>query len=154
MNTCPFCASSLAINATTCPSCGAVVGGLQLAVGTRLERDQYVIERVLGQGGFGITYQAKDTKLGRQVAIKELFPEGSSRQGLNLVPPPSLGANGFTETRNRFLDEGRTLARFNHPGVVRVFDTFEQHGTAHLVMEALRKQSQIEEIIKRLSDFI
>ncbi len=89
---------------------------------------KYKLEKVLGQGGFGITYQAFDESLNRLVAIKELFPEGSTRNGNTLIPASSLGANGFMETKKRFLEEAQTLAQFNHPGIVKVFEVFKAHG--------------------------
>jgi serine/threonine protein kinase len=136
MTTCPFCASSITEHAITCPSCGATLAGLQLELGSML-LGKYKLEQVLGQGGFGITYQAFDESLNRRVAIKELFPEGSTRNGNTLIPASSLGANGFHDTKKRFLEEAQTLAQFNHPGIVKVFEVFEAHGTAYIVMEAL-----------------
>jgi serine/threonine protein kinase len=136
MTTCPFCASSTPEHAITCPSCGATLAGLQLELGFVLF-GKYRLERILGQGGFGITYQAFDESLNRRVAIKELFPEGSTRNGNTLIAASSLGANGFAQTKQRFLEEAQTLAQFNHPGIVKVFEVFEAHGTAYIVMEAL-----------------
>jgi serine/threonine protein kinase len=135
MTTCPFCASSVQTNSLTCSDCGATLAGLQLAIGKMLGK--YKLEQVLGQGGFGITYQAHDQSLNRQVAIKELFPEGCTRQGKTLIPASSLGATGFAETKERFLEEARTLAQFNHSGIVKVFEVFEANNTAYIVMEAL-----------------
>jgi serine/threonine protein kinase len=136
MTTCPFCASSIPDHTITCPSCGATLAGLQLELGFMLF-GKYRLEKILGQGGFGITYQAFDESLNRSVAVKELFPEGSTRNGNMLIPASSLGANGFAQTKQRFLEEAQTLAQFNHPGIVKVFEVFEAHGTAYIVMEAL-----------------
>jgi serine/threonine protein kinase len=136
MTTCPFCASSITDHTITCPSCGATLAGLQLELGFVLF-GKYKLEKILGQGGFGITYQAFDESLNRSVAVKELFPEGSTRNGNTLIPASSLGANGFAQTKQRFLEEAQTLAQFNHPGIVKVFEVFEAHGTAYIVMEAL-----------------
>jgi serine/threonine protein kinase len=137
MEVCPFCNHATSSDTQTCTNCGAYIAPSELPSKTALRSGQYVLERVLGQGGFGITYFGHDTVLQRAVAIKELFPDGSTRHGKQLVPAASLGAYGFHELKTRFLEEAQTLARFNHPGVVRVFDTFEERGTAFLVMEAL-----------------
>ncbi len=140
MLTCPFCASSIQNNSLNCPNCGATLAGLQLELG-KLLLGKYKLETVLGQGGFGITYQAQDQTLNRTVAIKELFPDGCTRNGNTLVPASSLGAIGFAETKQRFLEEARTLAQFNHGGIVKVFEVFEAHNTAYIVMEALNGET-------------
>ncbi len=122
-----------------------------LPVGTRLKGGRYTLGKVLGQGGFGITYLGADTQENRPVAIKELFPEGSSRRAnsRNVVPPTSLLGAGFAETMEKFEDEARVLSRFNHPGIVRVFDIFEENGTAYLVMEFLKGQTLGKRIEKQ-----
>jgi serine/threonine protein kinase len=107
-----------------------------LAADTLLAGGRYRLGRVLGQGGFGITYQGSDTLLGRKVAIKELFPDGALRQGRQIFPPAMLGVAGFAQAKARFLDEARLLAQFNHPSIVRVWDLFEEQ-SAYIVMEFL-----------------
>ena len=107
---------------------------------TLLAGGKYRIERVLGQGGFGITYLAEDLVLGRRVAIKEFFLAGSGRSDQMVQPHPSQ-ADQFRARKDRFLEEARTLARFRHPGIVAVFEVFEAHGTAYMVMEYLEGQS-------------
>lgn len=126
-------------------------GEQHLPVGTRLKGGRYTLGKVLGQGGFGITYLGADTQENRPVAIKELFPEGSSRRAnsRNVVPPTSLLGAGFAETMEKFEDEARVMARFNHPGIVRVFDIFEENGTAYLVMEFLKGQTLGKRIEKQ-----
>ncbi len=141
MSYCPYCASSLNPDAALCPSCGADVRIQTWALPADIILAKYHLERVLGQGGFGITYLATDTQLNRAVAIKELFPQGSSRQGSTVLPTPSLGVQGFLETKARFLAEAQALAQFSHSGIVRVFDVFEQNATAYLVMEALQGET-------------
>lgn len=107
-----------------------------LPPGTSLQR--YEILSVLGQGGFGITYRARDTQLNRDVAIKEYLPSALAvRDGATLVLPRSTQMAGeFALGRQRFLDEGRTLASLQRaPSIVRVFDFIEANGTAYIVME-------------------
>jgi len=107
-----------------------------LPPGTSLQR--YEILSVLGQGGFGITYRARDTQLNRDVAIKEYLPSALAvRDGATLVLPRSTQMAGeFALGRQRFVDEGRTLATLQRaPSIVRVFDFIEANGTAYIVME-------------------
>jgi len=126
----------------TCPHCGYGEGAspeslLHLPPGTVLQ-NKYLLGRVLGQGGFGITYLAWDTTLNIKLAIKEYLPQQlatrSAGQNTVTVYKSSL-APEFRYGLNKFLEEARTLARFNeHPNIVTVRDYFEANNTAYLVM--------------------
>ncbi len=99
--------------------------------------DEFTITKVLGAGGFGITYQAIDRTLQRNVAIKEYFPTQFAERRADYVIVPRSGdenAETFHWGLNRFLTEARTLARLDHPNVVKVSRYFERNGTAYLVM--------------------
>jgi serine/threonine protein kinase len=104
-----------------------------LPAGTRLE--EFVIESVLGSGGFGITYLAKDTALGRQVVIKENLPVQfcfRDTHSLTVSPRHSHGedAENFLWSLDNFWKEGAMLASLDHPGIVRVHRSFQclRHG--------------------------
>ena len=107
-----------------------------LPVGSSLTGD-YRITGVLGQGGFGITYQADDLRLGAPVAIKEYFPsELALRERGSTVVARSVREQGVLEWgRNKFLEEARTLARFRHASIVRVARLFEANNTAYMVLD-------------------
>ena len=112
---------------------------------------RFTVVSVLGQGGFGITYRARDTQLGREVAIKEYLPTAIAiRQGGETVLPRSTKvAEDFIWGRDRFVAEGQTLASLHHaPGIVRVFDFLEINGTAYIVMELLHGET-LEDRIKK-----
>jgi serine/threonine protein kinase len=97
---------------------------------------QYHIVRLLGHGGFGLTYLADDTNLHRKVAIKELLPfDFAVREpnGTTVVARTQHDATNLEWARQRFVEEGRTLAALQHPSILHVFDIFELHGTAYLV---------------------
>ena len=106
---------------------------------------EYSVESVLGTGGFGITYKARDTHLDAWVAIKEYFPaEWSYRgnDGATVYPNsqgqviiPEVQTSGYEWGLDRFLDEARVLARVRHPYVVRVRRYFRANGTAYIVMD-------------------
>ncbi len=107
-----------------------------LPVGARLQNGGFTVGQVLGQGGFGITYTGSDVALRRAVAIKEFFPQGSSRRGSLVVPPAN--ASDYHAARDTFLEEARVLARFAHPNIVDVYTVFEENDAAYMVMELLR----------------
>ena len=109
----------------------------------------YEILEILGQGGFGITYLARDTNLDQLVAIKEYLPtEFSTRDSHSTVQPISEGhTKVFDWGKMRFLDEARTLAQFRHPNVVRVHSFFENNNTGYMVME-YEEGTDLEKVIK------
>jgi serine/threonine protein kinase len=113
---------------------------------------RYEIVSVLGQGGFGITYRARDIQLGREVAIKEYLPSALAvrQDGTTVLPRTTKMADDFGWGRERFVTEGRTLASLHRvPAIVQVFDFLEANGTAYIVMELLHGQT-LEERITRL----
>lgn len=108
------------------------------------------IEKILGQGGFGITYLGRDNRLERYVAIKEYFPvEFSSRDRDGSVHPQSEQEREvYAWGLERFLAEGKTLAKFKHPNIVRVIDYLEQNNTAYIIME-YEHGSDLQSILKQ-----
>jgi serine/threonine protein kinase len=113
---------------------------------------RYEIVSVLGQGGFGITYRARDIQLGREVAIKEYLPTALAirQDGTTVLPRTTKMADDFGWGRERFVTEGRTLASLHRvPAIVQVFDFLEANGTAYIVMELLHGET-LEARIARL----
>ena len=112
-----------------------------LRKGMRLH--EYRVERMLGQGGFGITYLATDANLHAQVAIKEYLPESiafRARDG-SVLPNSSRHRDRYQQGLESFLAEARTLATFRHPNIVRVARFFEANRTAYMVLEYERGTS-------------
>jgi serine/threonine protein kinase len=108
------------------------------ALPTGYQLAEYMIESVLGHGGFGITYLAKDVQLGTQVAIKEYLPHNFAlRKGATTIVPNPEGDTVVTYQcgLKEFLREGQALARFKHSNIVRVLRFIEANGTAYMVME-------------------
>ena len=112
----------------------------QLQPNTLLQGGKYRIERVLGQGGFGITYLAEQPMLGREVAVKEFFmKEHCNRdESTSMVSVPSTGSVELVKRfREKFLKEARMIAGMDNHHIVRIYDIFEENGTAYYVMENL-----------------
>ncbi|MGH7003435.1 MAG: serine/threonine protein kinase, partial [Alphaproteobacteria bacterium] len=104
--------------------------------GTRLHN--YVLERVLGAGGFGITYMAREDVTGRAVAIKEYLPSALAvrvRDGLTVQPVSEGTRPDFEWGLTRFRQEAKLLLSLRHPNIVPSLNYFESNGTAYLVME-------------------
>lgn len=130
-------------DAAVCPHCGWTGGEMpaspqHLSPGTIL-RGKYLLGRALGQGGFGITYLARDLDLNLVLAIKEYFPRDFTTRsaGETQVTVYSSGESVelFNQGRDKFLEEARTLARFDdHPNIVSIRDFFRENGTAYFVM--------------------
>src|SRR5581483_173827 len=108
---------------------------LVLPEGITLNGGRYYVGPVLGRGSFGTTYRAVDQRLGSLVAVKEFFPEGSVRQSGRILPPPSLGRDGYEQERANFLREAGTLRKVQRPGIVTIYDIFAEYDTAYMVME-------------------
>jgi len=108
-----------------------------LPMGTRLE--EFVVERVLGSGGFGITYLARDENLGRRVVIKENLPAQfcfRDSGSLEVLPRHTTGedAENFRWSLGNFAKEGAILAGLDHRGIVKVLRSFSAFGTGYFVM--------------------
>ena len=113
---------------------------MQLKPGTLLQSGKYRIEKVLGQGGFGITYLAEQPGLRRKVAIKEFFmKEYCNRDGdTSQVSVPSVGSKELVEKfREKFVKEAQNIASFSHNNIIKIYDVFEENNTAYYVMEYL-----------------
>jgi len=130
-------------NAPVCEHCGYDERSAnlphQLPVGFTLS-NQYLVGRVLGQGGFGITYIGWDQNLSTRVAIKEYYPTGIVQRhvgwGSSVICATGESPDTFEKHKERFLREARTLAKFqNVPEVVQVRSFFSDNGTAYIVME-------------------
>ena len=100
---------------------------------------RYIVGRVLGQGGFGITYLALDNPSGERVAIKEYYPSelaGRGLDGCTVAIHSEERAENFAYGKAQFLEEARTLAAVSGSGsIVRIYSYFEENGTAYFAME-------------------
>nr|WP_325256530.1 leucine-rich repeat domain-containing protein [uncultured Oscillibacter sp.] len=126
---CPCCGFDLLENQQKYPTA--------LRAGTVLN-SRYIVGRVLGQGGFGITYLALDTQLDAKVAIKEFMPgELATRvDGTTVSVLAESKTEAFTYGAERFQEEARTLAKFiGHPNIAGVSSYFDENDTSYFVMD-------------------
>ena len=110
-------------------------GEHRLALPAGYQLGQYRLQEVLGAGGFGITYLAEDSSLGRRVAIKELLPNDIATRldGSTVVAKTKGEEENLAWARDRFVQEGRALAACEHPNVIHVYEMIEANGTAYMV---------------------
>ena len=122
-----------------------------LKVGTLLNHAKYRIERYLASGGFGNTYEGVNVSLGKKCAIKEFFLKGvvlrdEHTSEVFITHPDNKKA--FNSQKEKFTKEARRLSRLDNSHIVRVFDFFEENGTAYYVMDYIEGES-LRELQKR-----
>ena len=128
--------------AGACPRCGTALASARpagLSPGTRLDHGRYVIDGVLGCGGFGITYLATHRELQQRVAIKEFFPSAFADRdpATGGIVPRRRERDIYRRALACFIREGRLLAGLDHRNIVRVMNLFQERHTAYLVMELI-----------------
>lgn len=111
---------------------------MNLKQGTQLQGGRYRIEKVLGQGGFGITYLAEQKAPCRKVAIKEFYMADFCERNDD-TSHVTLGTSGSREMVKRYLDkflkEAQNISELEHRNIVSIIDVFEENGTAYYVMK-------------------
>lgn len=123
---------------------------MHLNTGILLQNGKYKIIRTLGQGGFGITYEAEQVALHRRVAIKEFFmKEYCDRDSTtsHVTLGASEGSKELVERfRTKFVREAQMIAGFDNPHIIKIYDIFEENGTAYYVMAFLDGGSLSEKV--------
>lgn len=144
-NLCYGCMQEKNKSEEICSNCGynnkeARVEPYYLQAGTLLN-NRYLVGKVLGHGGFGITYIGLDQKLDVKVAIKEYLPADVASRDSNSTLVSVFSGDKEEQYHyglDRFLQEAKMLAKYNdHPGIVSTYDFFDENNTAYLVMEYL-----------------
>ncbi len=120
------------------PNVDANAGKNLLALPEGVQLGHYHILRSIGQGGFGITYLAKNHSNGEKVVIKENLPTFCAMRDRTTLQVTATNPDDefreYTRYLKRFVDEAKLLAQLNHPNIVKVLDAFEALGTAYYVM--------------------
>ena len=121
--------------------------GSALPIGTIL--NEYKIESILGVGGFGITYLAVDINLDKKVVVKEYLPNDIAirQESSKVMPKSKSDRDNFEWGLERFLQEAQTLAKFNHPNIVKVNRFFRANNSAYFVMD-YEKGIDLDEYLK------
>ncbi|MHB8635400.1 MAG: serine/threonine protein kinase [Fimbriimonadaceae bacterium] len=115
--------------------------------------DRFEIEHVIGRGGFGTAYLAKDRARNDEVVVKELAPAGSVRRADGLLDLDGLGHAAAQRLRRSFLDEARLLARLNIPGVVNVRSYGAEGGSAYYVTDYFADAEPLDQVLARMHKF-
>lgn len=125
---------------------------ITLKVGSALQAGKYEILKVLGQGGFGITYLARHTLLGTLFAIKEFFPQDYCDRDdttSHITVNTRNNSELIDKLRSRFLAEAQNLAKLKHPGILQIHDVFEENATAYYVMDFIEGET-LDALVERL----
>ena len=122
----------------------------ELQPGTGLCGGKYVIEKKIGEGGFGITYRAMQSGLNRAVCIKEYFIAGGCIRDTyaKTIHLQGLDEDKFEKYRAAFVKEAQTLAALHHPGIVEVIDIFDENNTSYMVMPFIEGRS-LQSIVEK-----
>ena len=117
----------------------------QLSPKTNLHNGDYQIEQMLGQGGFGITYRAIRTADQHTVAIKELFLQGINERNTDnrstVLVSNNANTVSFEQQKSKFAKEARRLMGLDNAHIVKVYDFFEENGTAYYAMDYVQGRS-------------
>ena len=125
---------------------------MHLPLGTLLQGGKYKIERYIGSGGFGCTYEARHVMLNNTVAIKEFFVKDYCNRDAttNRIYVATQSKEEIIERlRKKFVEEARAIFGMSHPNIVRVTDIFEENGTVYYVMDYINGSSLASVIEKR-----
>lgn len=154
---CPECLEKKPASATICPLCGFNEAKLQrnlnlLPTHTLLRQGRYELGKVLGQGGFGVTYKAFDNKIGAEVVIKECFISSGGfatrlNDGITITVSDSSETERYKRWLKNFQKEAELLRRSRHPYIVDVIDFFLENNTAYSVMPFVQSTT-LEEYVR------
>ncbi len=146
---CPACRQEVSETDSICSCCGFQLKNTpenySLPIGTILEnqynQNQYRIDKILGQGGFGITYKGLNLKTNQEVAIKENWPQNGNRHGKTVIWPFSITRDDKKKEIEKFIQEAQYIYQCQHPNIVKIYDWLIANDTAYMVMEFLPGKS-------------
>jgi eukaryotic-like serine/threonine-protein kinase len=133
---CSFCGYCFSLTENNYP-----LDSHHLLANTNLKEGVYKIDKLLGEGGFGITYQGKYVSNNALIAIKEMWPEKACRKGTLSIWPSSISPQHKLQQLNKFKLEASNQQKCNHPNIAQVYDWFDENNTCYIVMEFIQGQS-------------
>lgn len=144
--TCPSCLTQNEETASACIACGTPLqtdnrelnsgaSTYHLPPHTYLKAKRYLIEKTLGEGGFGITYKGIDCQTSSAIAIKELWPEKAVRQGRDITWSFNISPAERKQQLLKFQLEAKYQFQCKHPHICQVYDWFEENNTAYIIMQ-------------------
>ena len=154
MKQCLGCFKRIKDDLDTCPHCGYVEGtpseeAIHMEPGTILS-ERYIIGKVIGYGGFGVTYIGWDKKLEMKVAIKEYLPSEFSTRipgRTNVSIFSGVKKEQYISGLNKFVDEAKRLSKFQQEdGIVTIYDCIAENDTAYIIMEYLEGETLAERL--------
>ena len=149
MKLCLGCMEEYDDNLQFCPNCGYAENtepenAMHMAPGSII-LDRYIVGKVIGYGGFGVTYIGWDALLETKIAIKEYLPSEFSTRMVGQTDVTVFSGDKkeqFTDGMKKFVEEAKRLAKFHSvPGIVKIFDSFECNNTAYIIMELLEGET-------------
>lgn len=149
MKRCFGCFELIKDELEVCPFCGYIEGtpaeeAVHMNPGTVIS-ERYTIGKVLGYGGFGVTYIGWDNKLQQKVAIKEYLPSDFSTRMPGQTEISVMSGQSKEQFRSglkKFIQEAKRLSLFQkEDGIVRIFDCIEENDTAYIIMEYIEGES-------------
>ena len=156
MKRCYGCFEILEKKQETCPYCGYVEGtppeeAVHMEPGTLLS-ERYIVGKVIGYGGFGVTYIGWDSRLEKRVAIKEYMPSEFSTRMPGRSQVSIFGGvkkDQFDSGLKKFVEEAKRLSKFQkEEGIVKIYDCISENDTAYIIMEYLEGET-LSELLKR-----
>ena len=144
--TCPSCLTENEETVSACIACGTPLqtdnrefnsgaSTYHLPPQTYLKEKRYLIEKTLGEGGFGITYKGIDCQTSSAIAIKELWPEKAVRQGRDITWSYNISPAERKQQLLKFQLEANYQSQCKHPNICQVYDWFEENNTAYIIMQ-------------------
>lgn len=153
---CPACTTHNDPTNLICVVCGSPLQpspvnqasySIYLPIGSQLKNGEFEIQSILGEGGFGVTYKARQRDINKLFAIKELLPERSARNGTEIIWSHLITPNEKRKFIDEINNEFKRTTLFSHPNIVNAIELFEENNTIYLVLDFIEGKT-LAQVIK------